>query len=234
MSPTPRPSSGARPQWQASKDLEVYLDGLYTEFSSARPDYGPAFAGKPRPTRGMIPGEHEGNCAGRDGKWKRVSRFPDAGELYDIDAVRAQSDDLIDREPDPVIRLSAAYEGWAKRVGAQARMISATWLRENRSLATRCLGILICPKPPKPPLDHGPRVSSVVAYLLPVCVRYYAAVIWKFRRSVSKPDGPGIATIARSRMRGPGARLTMVLPEPSSVTRSSPTAITAPRNDPGA
>lgn len=79
----------------------------------------PAFAGKAVPNRGMIFWEHEGNCAVRDGKWKLVSRFPDTWELYDMEADRTESDDLVDREPEQVKRLAAAYEGWAKRVGAQ-------------------------------------------------------------------------------------------------------------------
>ncbi|MGN6279879.1 MAG: arylsulfatase [Sphingomonas sp.] len=79
----------------------------------------PAFAGKPVPNRGMIFWEHEGNCAVRDGKWKLVSRFPDSWELYDMEADRTESDDLVDREPEQVTRLAAAYEAWARRVGAQ-------------------------------------------------------------------------------------------------------------------
>lgn len=79
----------------------------------------PAFAGKPVPDRGMLFWEHEGNCAVRDGKWKLVSRFPDSWELYDMEADRTETDDLADREPDQVVRLAAAYDTWAKRVGAQ-------------------------------------------------------------------------------------------------------------------
>ena len=82
-------------------------------------DLDGAFAGKPMPNRGMIFWEHEGNCAVRDGKWKLVSRFPDTWELYVMEADRTETNDLVDAEPGQVERLAAAYEAWAKRVGAQ-------------------------------------------------------------------------------------------------------------------
>jgi arylsulfatase len=69
--------------------------------------------------RGMIFWEHEGNCAVRDGKWKLVSRFPDAWELYDMKADRTETDDIADANPGRVRRMAEAYEQWAKRVGAR-------------------------------------------------------------------------------------------------------------------
>ncbi|MDE3164771.1 MAG: arylsulfatase [Acidobacteriota bacterium] len=63
--------------------------------------------------------EHEGNCAVREGKWKLVSRFPDAWELYDMEADRTEMHNLADQYPERVTQMAADYSGWAKRVGAQ-------------------------------------------------------------------------------------------------------------------
>jgi len=40
-------------------------------------------------------------------------------ELYDMEADRTETNNLVDREPAQVARLAAAYEVWAKRIGAQ-------------------------------------------------------------------------------------------------------------------
>jgi arylsulfatase len=63
--------------------------------------------------------EHEGNCAAREGKWKLVSRFPDAWELYDMEADRTEMHDIADRYPGRVRSMAADYAAWAQRVGAQ-------------------------------------------------------------------------------------------------------------------
>jgi arylsulfatase len=63
--------------------------------------------------------EHEGNCAVRDGDWKLVSRFPDAWELYDMKADRAEMHNVADLHPDRVTKMAADYGAWAHRVGAQ-------------------------------------------------------------------------------------------------------------------
>lgn len=61
--------------------------------------------------------EHEGNAAMRDGRWKLVSRFPDAWELYDMEADRTEMHNLAAAQPNRVKEMATAYRLWAKRVG---------------------------------------------------------------------------------------------------------------------
>lgn len=63
--------------------------------------------------------EHEGNRAVRQGKWKLVSRHPDAWELYDIEADRTELHNLASAEADRVSRMKADYAVWAERCGVQ-------------------------------------------------------------------------------------------------------------------
>jgi arylsulfatase A-like enzyme len=63
--------------------------------------------------------EHEGNSAMRKGKWKLVSRFPDAWELYDMEQDRTEMHDLADQHPDRVKKMAGDYSAWATRVGVQ-------------------------------------------------------------------------------------------------------------------
>jgi arylsulfatase len=78
----------------------------------------PLFAGKPR-TRSPIFWEHEGNKAVRDGKWKLVSRFPDAWELFDMEADRTELHDLAPTQPERTKAMAAMWDQWARRVGVQ-------------------------------------------------------------------------------------------------------------------
>jgi arylsulfatase A-like enzyme len=75
----------------------------------------PAFSGKPIVRQDAIYWEHEGNRAVLDGKWKLVSRFPGRWELYDLDADRSELHDLAAQDAPRVTRMSAMYDGWAKR-----------------------------------------------------------------------------------------------------------------------
>lgn len=61
--------------------------------------------------------EHEGNRAMRDGGWKLVSRFPNAWELYDLEADRTELNDLAAKMPDRVANMVKEYEAWAARCG---------------------------------------------------------------------------------------------------------------------
>ena len=79
----------------------------------------PIFHGQTRTNRGPIYWEHEGNSAMRDGKWKLVSRFPNAWELYDMEADRTERYDLADRYPERVRAMTASYRAWAKAIGVQ-------------------------------------------------------------------------------------------------------------------
>ena len=63
--------------------------------------------------------EHEGNSAAREGRWKLVSRFPNAWELYDMAQDRTEENDLSDQYPDRVRKMASDYELWARRVGVQ-------------------------------------------------------------------------------------------------------------------
>jgi arylsulfatase len=58
--------------------------------------------------------EHEGNRAVRLGPWKLVSRYPDAWELYDMNADRTELDNLAGARPEKVKELAGLYEQWAK------------------------------------------------------------------------------------------------------------------------
>lgn len=78
----------------------------------------PVLEGGTLPERSLF-WEHEGNCAAREGKWKLVSRFPDAWELYDMELDRAEMHDIADQHLDTVRKMAADYGKWAKYVGAQ-------------------------------------------------------------------------------------------------------------------
>lgn len=65
--------------------------------------------------RGGLYWEHEGNRAVRQGRWKLVSRFPDRWELFDIEADRTELNNLADRHPDRVQKMTAQYQEWAAR-----------------------------------------------------------------------------------------------------------------------
>ncbi len=59
--------------------------------------------------------EHEGSRAVRDGKWKLVSLFGNAWELYDLDADPTEMRNLAEKMPDKTRALSALWEAWARR-----------------------------------------------------------------------------------------------------------------------
>jgi arylsulfatase A-like enzyme len=77
----------------------------------------PVFKGERRKPHEAICWEHEGNRAVRQGKWKLVSRHPQAWELYDLEADRTELTDLAQRNPDKVKELADIYEKWARRCG---------------------------------------------------------------------------------------------------------------------
>jgi arylsulfatase A-like enzyme len=85
----------------------------------------PAMRGDTMPDR-VLCWEHEGNCAVREGKWKLVSRFPDAWELYDMELDRTERHNLVEEHPDRVRKMAADYAAWASRVGAKTWPIPGT------------------------------------------------------------------------------------------------------------
>ena len=59
--------------------------------------------------------EHEGNRAVREGRWKLVSEFPNAWELYDLQADRNEQRNLAGEMADKVRELSDKYDKWAAK-----------------------------------------------------------------------------------------------------------------------
>lgn len=76
----------------------------------------PAMLGNKLDRKQPIYWEHEGNRAVRDGKWKLVAKGP-AGkwELYDIEADRMESNDLVLQYPDRTAKMIQQWESWAQR-----------------------------------------------------------------------------------------------------------------------
>jgi arylsulfatase len=73
------------------------------------------FAGRPLARPQPLFWEHEGNRAVRSGRWKIVSTFPGAWELYDVTADRVEAHDVAAAHPEIVRQLSAQWDAWAKR-----------------------------------------------------------------------------------------------------------------------
>lgn len=78
----------------------------------------PVFRGKSIGDRKLY-WEHMGNRAALEGKWKLVSRYPDAWELYDLEADRTEMNDLVDKFPDKAAQLLNDYNAWAQRCGVE-------------------------------------------------------------------------------------------------------------------
>jgi arylsulfatase len=74
-----------------------------------------AFSGRPLQRKEPIFWEHEGNRAVRDGKWKLVMKLRGPWELYDVEADRTESHDLIDEEAELAAELITKWETWAAR-----------------------------------------------------------------------------------------------------------------------
>ena len=77
--------------------------------------------------------EHEGNRAVRMGRWKLVSEYPGAWELYDIDEDRTELNDLAERATDRVGDMMRLYDEWAARCGVLASVPPETTSRNRRS-----------------------------------------------------------------------------------------------------
>jgi arylsulfatase A-like enzyme len=75
--------------------------------------------------------EHEGNCAVREGRWKLVSRFPDAWELFDMEKDRTEMHDIADLHAEQVKSMAGNYAAWAHRVGVQKWPMPETPVNER-------------------------------------------------------------------------------------------------------
>ena len=73
----------------------------------------PAFEDRPL-VRDALYWEHEGNRAVRRGRWKLVAKHPGTWELYDMEADRTETEDLVSAYPETARRLIEAYTDWAK------------------------------------------------------------------------------------------------------------------------
>jgi arylsulfatase A-like enzyme len=74
----------------------------------------PAFKGKIVPQPDLLFWEQDGNRAVRQGKWKLVWAFDlKHWELYDVEADRTETKDLVSKHPEKVKELAAAYDRWA-------------------------------------------------------------------------------------------------------------------------
>ena len=76
----------------------------------------PAFAGKPI-DREALYWEHEGNRAVRRGKWKLAAENRGPWELYDMEADRTETNDLMPLYPEIAREMIAMYSAWAKQRG---------------------------------------------------------------------------------------------------------------------
>ncbi len=106
-------------------DLAATLADLAGVSSSelAGTSLAPLFAGQQTGERdGMLFWEHIGHRAVRDGRYKLAwERQLRRWELYDIEADPAETNDLVDAEPERVERMAASWDAWAQRVGVVLR-----------------------------------------------------------------------------------------------------------------
>ncbi|MBN1456356.1 MAG: sulfatase-like hydrolase/transferase, partial [Sedimentisphaerales bacterium] len=63
--------------------------------------------------------EHEGNKAVREGKWKLVAKNKGKWELYDLEADRTETNDLIEELPQKAKELISLWNTWAQKVGVK-------------------------------------------------------------------------------------------------------------------
>ncbi len=76
----------------------------------------PTFTDRPH-GRDVLYWEHEGHRAVRKGRWKLVCKYPGTWELYDMEADRTETTNLIDRHPALAADLAALHDQWARRCG---------------------------------------------------------------------------------------------------------------------
>lgn len=77
--------------------------------------------------------EHEGNAAVRMGRWKLVRNYPQAWELYDMQADRTELHNLASQQPERVADMANRYEAWAKRCGVIPREKILQLMKEQKT-----------------------------------------------------------------------------------------------------
>jgi arylsulfatase len=78
----------------------------------------PAFDGRTLARIQPIYFEHEGNRAVRDGQWKLVAKgVRGSWELYDMEADRTESKNLIGERPELAEKMITQYDAWAEHAG---------------------------------------------------------------------------------------------------------------------
>jgi arylsulfatase len=92
----------------------------------------PVFA-KDRSRDEPIYWEFAGNHAIRDGKWKLVAERSQDWELYDLSTDRSEAINLTDTRTDKAEELAAAYDAWARRVGAKTHAQAMNTKPSNQS-----------------------------------------------------------------------------------------------------
>jgi len=77
--------------------------------------FAPAFTGRTLTRAVPIFWEHEGNKAVRDGKWKLVTQFGGAWQLYDMDTDRTETRNVAAANPDIAARMAGQWTDWAAK-----------------------------------------------------------------------------------------------------------------------
>ncbi len=82
--------------------------------------------------------EHEGNRAVRDGQWKLVAKsVKGKWELYNIPADRTEMNNLAEKYPDIVKKMTAQYNQWAKERGV---VPFGSWRKEKKTKKPKTSG----------------------------------------------------------------------------------------------
>ena len=116
--------------------MATCLDLAQAEYPTRYGDHGiiplegkslvPVLEGRERKPHEAIYWEHEGNRAVRQGNWKLVSRYRKATggkwELYDLDADRAEMNNLIEKYPKKAAEFVQRYKAWAERTNVEPWM----------------------------------------------------------------------------------------------------------------
>lgn len=78
----------------------------------------PIFEGRPREGHAQLFWEWSGSSAIREGEWKAVwDAKVERWELYDLDADRTETNDLVKKHPELLSRLAEDYDNWAQSTG---------------------------------------------------------------------------------------------------------------------